>query len=593
MNRRDSQIDSLIDVHLRLFADPIATEIQQAQERARLQLLAETPQWAERGFINPFAWARTLTLATVATAVFVLMIQGPAMWHSLKPARSMTVGTPNGETARSFGNDGAAVERIEVGDVVRSSDVAGRQVVLADGSQVEMRAGSELLLVRADDGLTIQLRTGSIIVNAAKQRNGHLYVKTKDVTVAVVGTVFLVNVADEGSRVAVIEGEVRVNEGKVETRLRPGEQVSTSPKLTVRPLREEIAWSRHADAHLAILATFEKGMSATGGRLERLTDRSLLAGQAGVAAGQAFEEASIRPCDPDNVPAPPDGARGGGANSFYMTPGRTYALCMTLATLVRTAYGYGPYDLDALKPPGTRGIGPDGRGMSLNGVYGLGVEDGRRVRGGPDWIRTERYTIEAVASGPADAETMRGPMLQALLERRFNLKAHLETEQAPAFTLSVASGGLKIQSAKSGACEPMPPPDVPAVRIPRSFAAVRRGERPSCGFSNQANGPNNVIVGGELSLGGLAQWLGDPLGRVPVTDGTGISDKFNFILEFVWDENTPGRRRVLPQDGSASDVPRAASIFSALEEQLGLRLERSRTPREFIVVDRVERPNPD
>src|SRR5678816_2838869 len=60
------------------------------------------------------------------------------------------------------------------------------------------------------------------------------------------------------------------------------------------------------------------------------------------AAAAHFEEASVRLCDPDHLPDSVEGARGGGPNSFRMTPGRTYALCMTLATLVRTAYGYHP-----------------------------------------------------------------------------------------------------------------------------------------------------------------------------------------------------------------------------------------------------------
>ena len=55
--------------------------------------------------------------------------------------------------------------------------------------------------------------------------------------------------------------------------------------------------------------------------------------------------------------------------------------------------------------------------MSFGAAYFLGVEDGARVRGGPDWVRSTLYTIEAVAAGAADAQTMRGPMLRALLER--------------------------------------------------------------------------------------------------------------------------------------------------------------------------------
>ena len=123
-----------------------------------------------------------------------------------------------------------------------------------------MRAHSEMTVGRAADGIQIDLKTGDIIVSAAKQRDGHLYVQTKDMTVSVVGTVFLVNADEEGSRVGVIEGEVRVREGDRETRLRPGEQVATSSAIVARPLTEDINWSRNATAHLAIL---DSSMKAT------------------------------------------------------------------------------------------------------------------------------------------------------------------------------------------------------------------------------------------------------------------------------------------------------------------------------------------
>src|SRR5687768_14547498 len=112
------------------------------------------------------------------------------------------------------------------------------------------------------------------------------------------------------------------------------------------------------------------------------------------AARPQFEETSIRPCDPDNVPAPPARSRGGGANSFQMTPGRTHALCLTLATIVRHAYGYGPVDLEFLNPGGR------GRGLAMNNVYGLGVEDGVRVRGGSEWTRPDVARRPAL---PADS----------------------------------------------------------------------------------------------------------------------------------------------------------------------------------------------
>jgi bla regulator protein BlaR1 len=299
-----------------------------------------------------------------------------------------------------------------------------------------------------------------------------------------------------------------------------------------------------------------------------------------------FEEASIRQCDPDNIPAAPEGMRGGGANSFQMTPGRTHALCMTLATLIRTAYGYAPAEIEMLSG---RGSEP---GLAFNNVYGLGVEDGVRVRGGPDWVRKQRYTIEAIAQGPSDPATMRGPMLRALIERRFQLKAHIETEEIPAFALTVAKGGLKIKSVQEGDCEQMPKrePGVPNLVRPHSFVDVRRGEKPSCAFIADRNGPNAVLVAGGSTLGVLTL-LGGQL-NAKVLDKTGITDKFNFTLEFAIDENTPGRL-FRTQDIEPSEIPRAATIFTALEEQLGVRLEPARAPREFIVIDHVEQLSPN
>jgi uncharacterized protein (TIGR03435 family) len=319
------------------------------------------------------------------------------------------------------------------------------------------------------------------------------------------------------------------------------------------------------------------------------SDKAVSPSPAPPAAAQEFEEASVRPCDPNNLPPAPEGMRGGGANSFQMTPGRTHVLCMTLATIIRTAYGYSPAQIEIA----SGGDGRGERGLALTNVYGLGVEDGVRVRGGPDWVRKDRFSIEAIAQGPSDAPTMRGPMLRALLERRFQLKAHIETEQVPAFTLTVAKGGLKIKPVQEGDCvqQPARDPGVPNLIRPPSFADVRRGVKPFCGtFIGDQNGPNSVFVAGGSTLGTLTL-LGGQLGA-KVLDKTGVTDKFNFVLEVAIDENTPGRLLRF-QDPGPSDIPRAATIFTAFEEQLGLRLEPAKAPREFLVIDRVEKLSPN
>jgi uncharacterized protein (TIGR03435 family) len=228
-----------------------------------------------------------------------------------------------------------------------------------------------------------------------------------------------------------------------------------------------------------------------------------------------------------------------------------------------------------------------GRGLGMNDVYGLGVEDGRRVRGGPDWVRNERYTIDAVTDGAADAATMSGPMLRDLLERRFNLKVHVESEQIPAWAITVAPGGLKI---KEGTCTPADPSEPPlrstAEMARRNLEAARRGETTAgpCGFAGMVNGPNRLFVGAGAGVPPVGGFLG-----APVIDRTGIpaTVRFNYVLEFAPDERTPGPL-ALSLSNEPSDIPRAPDLFTALEE-LGFRLEPARAPREFIVIDQVER----
>ena len=570
---------------------------------------------AAPGFTRRNAWRPVLATAAAAALILAVVSFTPFVRN-----QSIAVlEAADGSVYRI--SDGSQVpvhvgDRMGANETFRSSGGAGAVLALADGSKVEMRSQSELSLNRADDGLAIRLDVGSIIVSGAKQPSGRLYVHTKDMTVAVTGTTSLVSTALEGSRVGVIEGEARLREENVEHRLRPGDQTATSPTLAIRPLKDDIAWSRNANALNAILANFELGMARTAGPLTKLrASQSVNAATPQHAGGAApalqFEEASIRPCDPDNVPEPPAGARGGGANSLQMTPGRLHALCLTPATLIRTAYNYGPVDLDFLR-------GRAGRGMNFTAIYGLGVEDGRRIRGGPDWVRSEHYTIDAVADGAVDAETMRTTLLRALLESRFKLKAHVETEQIPAWTLTIASSGLRIKPVDDGACEaqpaigrgqpaiirpaqpgerqPAPPstPGQPVTVLFRNFVDVRKGEKPTCGISTQRNGPNQVIVAGSITLDALGRNLASPLGGVVVTDKTGNTDKFNIVLEYVRDENTPGPRFLTPnQPEPASDVPRGQTIFLALEQQLGLKLEPAKAPREFVVIDAIERPSPN
>lgn len=144
-------------------------------------------------------------------------------------------------------------EEIGVRESVRTANDSSAILELSDGSRIEMDGRSELRLVPAGDGIRIQLERGSVIVEAADQGAGHLYVSTDDIDVVVVGTVFSVSEGTKGARVSVIEGEVRVEQGATVRSLLPGEQYNSSSALTEVPIEEEIAWSQTSEERIALM----------------------------------------------------------------------------------------------------------------------------------------------------------------------------------------------------------------------------------------------------------------------------------------------------------------------------------------------------
>jgi ferric-dicitrate binding protein FerR (iron transport regulator) len=148
----------------------------------------------------------------------------------------------------------AAGETLADGERSRTARGAGAVLRLADGSVVEVGERAELAVRVRGGETTIALERGSIIVEAAKRRTGELRVVARDLTVSVTGTVFSVNHGLAGARVSVLEGEVRVARGGQEEVLAPGDQWTTDEAMGRVPLRDEIAWSRDLDRHLALLA---------------------------------------------------------------------------------------------------------------------------------------------------------------------------------------------------------------------------------------------------------------------------------------------------------------------------------------------------
>ena len=198
-------------------------------------------------------------LTTAAVLVAGIVLQQAGYLNFLLPVVQVnaTARTIDGHLYRIAGlnaNPVIAGDRLKAGEPIRTAAGSRAIVELGDGTHIEMRERSQLSLTGTHDGIRINLDRGSVIVEAAKQRGGHLYVGTEDCTVSVVGTVFAVSAGVKGSRVSVLEGEVRVTQtASAEKALYPGQQVTTSPNLDRVSIEQEISWSRNLDTHLALL----------------------------------------------------------------------------------------------------------------------------------------------------------------------------------------------------------------------------------------------------------------------------------------------------------------------------------------------------
>jgi uncharacterized protein (TIGR03435 family) len=273
--------------------------------------------------------------------------------------------------------------------------------------------------------------------------------------------------------------------------------------------------------------------------------------QSAAEAPPRFEVASIRPCE-----AGGGGGRGEGAGtgSGGSSPGRLQVRCGTLDSLIQQAYH----------------IFPNGRPFKGNVTH----DSLNRIEGGPAWINSERYNINAVPQGSPSLEMMRGPMMQALLEDRFKLKIHRETREVPAYVLTLAKGGFKLQPREAGSCNLLPGQRVPT----------------SCGNLGMREG---ILDHYGVGMAEFSQDLRNILNR-PVFDKTGIAGLFDFHLKYLPDETTirslPGDLVGTPGLVPSNDLGGYPSIFTAVQEQLGLKLDRARGPDDFLVIDHIERP---
>jgi len=207
-----------------------------------------------------------------------------------------------------------------------------------------------------------------------------------------------------------------------------------------------------------------------------------------------------------------------------------------------------------------------------------------QVLGGPGWIDSDGFDIVAKAEGNPTASQLYGPMLRALLEDRFRLKVHRETREVPVYLLTTAKGGAKLEPTKERTCvstdinHPLPQP---APGQPRPQA---------CG--SQIIGDGTFDMYG-ATMESLSIQLALRLDR-DVIDKTALAGMFDIHLKV---SRADLLRRVVAGAEVDPSAPVVAadlsgpSIFTAVQQQLGLRLEPGKGPVEFLVIDQIERPS--
>jgi uncharacterized protein (TIGR03435 family) len=275
-----------------------------------------------------------------------------------------------------------------------------------------------------------------------------------------------------------------------------------------------------------------------------------------------------------------------------MLVGATLVALMRMVS-AQTSVDGPTFDVASVKPNRSgspaRAMGPEPGGFGAINIglrdlvafaYGVTYDSAdTRVIGGPDWIASQRFDISAKTAAPRDRIAA---MVQSLLQERFKLRAHIETREVSIYALVLAREGAlgpqlhrseidcaaRREAARGGTLPPPAPP----------------GARPMCTGRNIPG----TIVGGALTLDSLASALTRFAGR-PVTNETGLTGAFDYDL--TW---TP---EAIPEPAAGAPPliidPNGPSLMTAVQEQLGLKLEPERVPADVVVIDSAELPSPD
>jgi uncharacterized protein (TIGR03435 family) len=205
-------------------------------------------------------------------------------------------------------------------------------------------------------------------------------------------------------------------------------------------------------------------------------------------------------------------------------------------------------------------IDPSVRGRTVTGTastlldlitnaYGVKYE---QVSGGPGWVKSDHYDVMAKAAGEGTlTKEQAQQMMQALLADRFQLKIRRETKEVPMYALVVGKNGSKLKASSADAAG-----------------------------SNFVRGANGLLhmeaTNGTMER--LATQLSGSAGR-PVIDKTGLKGYYAFMLDWT------------PANGAAVSNPDAVTVFTAVQEQLGLKLEPTTGPLEMLIINHAEKPS--
>ena len=304
----------------------------------------------------------------------------------------------------------------------------------------------------------------------------------------------------------------------------------------------------------------------------------MLAMAAAMAQSPRFEVVSIKACKESGDR--PDGKKGNpdGGGRIRWDPGRLQAECQLLSNVIRDAYlAYADgqaWKAGAREDPSVAGfrVGPvSQRVLRLP------------IQGAPAWIESAMYTIDAKTESPAGEEMMRGPMMQKVLEERFQLRVRRESRDVPVYELTVAAGGPKLRKSDEASCVGFNPEifdKLPARRVPGQEGPI------PCGAVASRDG---ITAFPGTTMAGLCLNLSSLFDR-DVVDRTGLAGFFDVrvnaervIIPATEDSDPPGR----PQFDRVSTF----RAFQAAMQKVGLRLQPARGTESVLVIEHVERPS--